>query len=455
MNKKRIIIFISLETYLRNWIAAGAFDEINQTHDILYVIPKYDWDSVEIESFGIKNYVVINQKKWRMFFFRKILLITMIRFSKRSYAFRVKTSNFRNSLSKNLYKLLSKGAIYHSFLFLSKMLLGRWNEISKIYNEFEPDLVIAPSLAADSFTIGMTYSANLHKIKSLILINSWDNLVSKGVMPIQPSFIGLWGQQSIRHALEIQQIPMSKLKILGVPRFESYFKKAESEFSIHDINGIPRDKKILLYPSTVLPFNDIEALTILDNELNTNPDYKDYVILFRSHPEMMSRNNEISVLEAGLKNIYLDVQTADFYLSRFKKKGDTSFGSSINKTSLDYYPSLLKSVSGLVCPATTLSLEGLLNGKPCVMLCYDDGEGYFLSASKVAKFENVQEVLSMSGVYPVYEKDNLLQNFRIMVDSLKDQKRSKEIIEATREVVFRDDQNYSERLSDFVNSIIE
>ena len=48
---KKIIIFISLQTYLRNWIDAGAFSELQKCHNILFIIPEYDWDPKEIENY--------------------------------------------------------------------------------------------------------------------------------------------------------------------------------------------------------------------------------------------------------------------------------------------------------------------------------------------------------------------------------------------------------------------
>ena len=272
--KKNLIIFISLQTYLRNWIDAGAFSELHNKYNILYVIPEYDWNPKEIENYGIQNYKVIKQATWRKFLFRRILLVTMVRYSKRSMAFRIKIANF-SGLMKWIHKVVSWDIFYQIFLTLCKFILGRWKELDEVFNNFKPDLVIAPSLAADSFTIDFTHTANKNKVKSLILINSWDNLVSKGVMPIQPTYVGLWGKQAWQQAVSVQRIAESKLIILGVPRFESYFSKDTSNISIHEVNNIPQNKKIILYPATALPFDDVQALTTLDREISSNPKYRD------------------------------------------------------------------------------------------------------------------------------------------------------------------------------------
>ncbi|SDM88421.1 CDP-Glycerol:Poly(glycerophosphate) glycerophosphotransferase [Daejeonella rubra] len=450
--KKNLLIFISLQTYLRNWIDAGAFSELHNKYNILYVIPEYDWDPREIENYGIQNYKVIKQATWRKFLFRRILLVTMVKYSKRSMAFRIKIANF-SSVMKLIHTVVSWDIFYQIFLSLCKFILGRWKGLDQVFNDFKPDLVIAPSLAADSFTIDFTHTANKNRIKSLILINSWDNLVSKGVMPIQPTYVGLWGKQAWDQAVRVQRIAERKLMILGVPRFERYFSKDTSSISIHEVNNIPPDKKIILYPATSLPFDDIQALTTLDNEISTNPMFRDYVILFRAHPEMLPRVEEKNVLDAGLKNVYIDSQTAKFYFSRFENTSG-SYESTINSTSLDYYPALLKSIVGMVCPATTLSLEGLINGKPCVMICYNDGKNHYLSPDQIAKFENVQEILGLVGVFPCYEKGILLDNFRKMMELSTDPVISEKIKEATLAIVYVDELPYASRLSRFVEKVI-
>ena len=449
---KNIVIFISLQTYLRNWIDAGAFTELQKQHNILFIIPEYDWDPKEIENYGISNYHTIKQSEWRKLLFRRMLLVTMVRYSNRSMAFKIKTQNFSNKGIKYLHHLISKNGFYHLFMFACKTVLGRWSELNKVIKSFNPDLIISPSLAADSFSIDLTLTANINKIKSIILINSWDNLVSKGVIPIKPTYVGLWGVQSIKHAVEVQQISEEKLVTLGVPRFESYFKNIEISNSIHRFNDIPSNKKIILYAATVMPFDDIAALKLLNDELINNPEYKDYVILFRAHPEMMARVDEVNLEDCNFAKVFIDKHTANFYRSRFN---GTAKPSTINETSLDYYPTLLKNIVGIVGPPTTLTLEGLINGKPCLMICYNDGKNHHLSPEKMSKFENVQEVLSLEGVYPCYEEAQLLNNFRKMITASSNNKLSKRIIQATNKFVYSDNLPYSKRLYNFIEKIFQ
>jgi hypothetical protein len=450
---KKIIIFISLETYLRNWIDANAFKLIESNFEVLYVIPEYDWDPKIIEKYGIFNYKIIKQDKSRMFLFRRILMVTMFRYAKKSLAFRIKISYFSKKMWI-IHKIVSLNILFPIFVFLSKKILGKWDEFDNIIQAYNPDLVIAPSLMADSFTIDMTYTCNIRKVNSLILINSWDNLISKGVIPIQPTYLGVWGNQAVKQAIEVQNIRIDKIKILGVPRFENYSIGKLNSKSIYERNGIPLTKKIILYASTSLPFDDVSILKLIDDEISTNSQMQEYVVLFRAHPEMMLRVDELNILEQGFKNVYLDDQTASFYLSRFNNE-KKSFASSINTTDLRYYPDLLSTISAMVCPATTLSLEGLMNGKPCLMICFNDDKNTYLPPGQVAKYENVQQILSLEGVLPCYYENEFLVNFNKLIEISKDLNNASIIADGTKDIVYKDDTPYENRLLNFVNQILD
>ena len=108
----------------------------------------------------------------------------------------------------------------------------------------------------------------------------------------------------------------------------------------------------------------------------------------------------------------------------------------------------------MVCPATTLSLEGLINGKPCVMICYSDDKNKYLSPDQIAKFENVQEILSLEGVFPCYEEGILLENFRKMLETCDNPVISEKIKEGTMAIVYSDKEPYGSRLSRFVEKVI-
>lgn len=452
--KKRLMVFISNETYLRNWIGAGAFDALKQDYELRYVIARDYWDPDVIRSFGVHQFDVISQSSWRKFFLRRLLTVTMYKHARKSRAFTIKLRFVRQRWVW-LYKTLALPGIYQGLLAAIQALMPRWGEFEELVLRYKPAAVLAPSLAADSFTIDAAYSAKKLGVKSMLLINSWDNLVSKGVLPLPPDCVGVWGAQGVNQAARVQGVPNDRIVALGVPRFDRYFNDdgVGRAIDIHEFNGIPRGKKIVLYAATSIPFDDIAALEILDSFISTDPGCSDYIILFRPHPEMLRRKGERSFFDCSFSHVVLDQQVAMHYKARFDHSSKVE-GSHINDTELEYYPALLKTVAAVVCPPTTLGVEGAMNGAPCLMICYGDGKNTWLSPDQMCQYESVEEVLAMPGVVPCRAESDLISCFQKIIDLSRNEQARDALASATRYVVYRDSTPYSERLRRLVGHLV-
>ncbi|MHB1195129.1 MAG: CDP-glycerol glycerophosphotransferase family protein [Longimicrobiales bacterium] len=454
--KKSLVILISNENYLRNWIRAGAFEELRAGYRLHYVVARESyWDPALLKDYGIADYSVVEQPAYRKFLLRRLLLVTMFKHTRRSKAFRIKMRAVGPRWAW-LYRFLALPVLYEVFLAGLRLGLPRWRDLARVLSRITPAAVIAPSLAADSLTIDTTYTANKLGIKSMLLINSWDNLVSKGVLPLPPDCVGVWGTQGIDQATRVQNVPRDRVVALGVPRFDRYFRKdaPKPDIDIHQFNGIPTDKKILLYGATSIPFDDMSALRILDREISDNPDYSDYVILFRPHPEMMKRVGERPFHECGFENVVLDRQLGDFYTQRFSNDESSFPKLTTNRAELEYYPALLSAIEVVVCPPTTLGVEGAMCGVPCLMICYGDKKNTYLSPDQVCQYENVEEILAMPGVVACHSESSLVECFRQAINFSRSEKARDALREATRFVVYRDDRPYAERLRILVDHLV-
>lgn len=452
-SRQNIIVLISNENYLRNWIAASAFTELAERYDLHYVVAKDYWDPEMIRNFGIDDFGVVEQANYRKFLLRRVLTVTMFKHTRRSKAFRIKMALVRQSLAP-LYKFLALPGIYALFLAAVRAVLPTWPEFAAVVRRVRPVAIVAPSITADNFTIDMTHAAARLGVKSMILVNSWDNLVSKGVLPIAPDCVVVWGEQGVKHATYIQGIPSERAIPLGMARFERYFDEsvdAAQVGALRALNGIPDGKKVILYAATALPFDDIAALEILDQAISSDRRLADYVILFRPHPEMMQRAAEKNFADCHFKNVLIDVQVSGFYSSRFEGEHKASF---INDAELGYYPVLLRSIAVTVCPPTTLGLEGGINGVPCLMICYGDGKNTWLSPEKMCQYESVEDVLAMPGIVACRREEDLVEGLLEVIRLSEDPEARARLAEATRYVVHHDDKPYAVRLADLVDNLV-
>lgn len=454
MTDRNIMVIIVLESYLRNWIESETFRELNKDYNLNYIILQHYWDTEKVKNYGINNYKLLTQDEKRKLQLYKFLTVTMLKFSKKAKGFKIKTDDLKG-IGRIKGKILSVPVIYNVLRFAIENFFPVWKELDKLINEIKPELIIMPSQAADSWTIDMILTARKRKIKSLVLINSWDNLVSKGVIPTPPDCLAVWGPQGVKQALNVQNIPREKLVVLGSPRFEMYFeeKPKNSKDYICAYNNIPTGKKIILFASSAAPFDDCSALKILDDEITNNKKYHDYIILYRPHPEKMPRKDEKHIFEYDFKNVYLDKQTEQFYNLSLDSNARSSF-SHLNEAKLDYYPRLLNSIDGVVGPPTTLSLEGAFIGVPYLIICYGDNKNVYLTPDKMSEFEHIKEILSFSGVIPCREQESLLACFEKLIMYTKDEDIKKNLIRDTEYILYRDHIPYPIRLKNAVDRLL-
>lgn len=459
-SKANITIFISMVSYLRNWIGAGAFEQLEKTYNVTYLIPEYDWNPNDITNFTSCKYVVIKQAKWRRNILRRFLTVSMVSASKRSEAFRIKISymRLRSRLAFSVFKL---DIFFNVLSNLLVWLMPKWEELSEYISESKPDLFIAPSLLADSFTMDLALTAKKSCVKTIILVNSWDNLISKGTLPYELDSLAVWGVSSIKHAQYVQRIGIDKISVLGVPRFDCYFNgnlisglNSSDKDYIYACNCIEKSKKIILYPATSLPFDDIQALALLDRAISTNQKLVDYVVLYRPHPETFPRLKEKNFFDQKFKNVVMDQQMVSYYRTRFGINEGAHVPSAINITDLEYYPKLLRSIYSVVCPATTMALEALLLGKSVVMICYDDGVNKWFPPSEICRYENVRELMSLPGVVVCDEETSLASSLFLSIEMTEQPNISQLISDSTQGIVYRDSDSYSVRLLHLVNKLL-
>ena len=78
----------------------------------------------------------------------------------------------------------------------------------------DPKIILFPSSAYDPVAIDLTLIGKSHKITTFNLIDNWDNLSSKSILWVLSDFVGVWGQQSKEHAIDIQCYNPESVKIL-------------------------------------------------------------------------------------------------------------------------------------------------------------------------------------------------------------------------------------------------
>ena len=424
--KKKILIVIASDLYVRNYITTDAFSDLEKNYDCYYLSN----DSITLKD-------LVQQKKEHVDFFGidnvahrehfKLLEVLMWRYRKRCSTFRFRflrliniqlliwngnpKEYLRNVASFVRANLLSRHSkVYYSLIFGNKFVF-KFRFPSLFYNipvnqdlknkvlDVNPDLIIFPSAAYDPTGIDLIQIAKERNIASLFLIDNWDNLSSKSVFYIRPDFLGVWGEQSKKHAIDIHEFKEEQVFEVGTPRFDSYYqvnnKKIPSYFSF----------EYVLFVGCAIPFDELSALKILDAEISQNPDrYDGLKIIYRPHPWRQRRLKEDFFRECEFKNIILDPQMTAYYQ---EQKSSISF-----QPELNYYPSLLSNARFVTGPLTTMLIEASIFYRSVLAIAYNDGIHFTSPHNALKYYAHFQGLEQLEGLSLSKKRSQYAHNFK-------------------------------------------
>ncbi|HZT46146.1 MAG TPA: hypothetical protein VFA24_08210 [Gaiellaceae bacterium] len=121
--------------------------------------------------------------------------------------------------------------------------------VVRFLEDFAPDVVVVTHLARDSVQADYIRAANRLGLHSAYPVFSWDNLTNKGLVHELPEAVLVWNEIQAREAVELQEIPRDRVRVLGAWSYDHWFDWQPStmreEFCARV--GLRADRPIALY----------------------------------------------------------------------------------------------------------------------------------------------------------------------------------------------------------------
>lgn len=456
--KKNISIFISMQGYVRNYISSGALRDLSKEYNLSLIISDKVLDLVEIQSakFQYKIYEEDHNRNQVHYY---ILDLLMWRYRKKSSTFRFRlkrTQGFRLDFLDNM-NFISKAIriiwrcvrviyflirnlilanalvlpIYSSYLTRK---IGKNSKLESIIISQEPDLVLFPCSAHDPVGNDLINICKSLKIPSFFLVDNWDNLSSKSVFVDKPDFIGVWGVQSVEHAINIQNFNKDNILILGTPRYQHYFDTRNIKLTS------PYKTKYILFVGTALEFDEPSVLYRIDDILSSNELFKSIKIVYRPHPWRQGLN---IVDVKKTKNIIIDDDLKEAYL-----RNDNS--NNLQPT-LENYPALIQNSEFVMGGLTSMLIEALIFRKSFLGLTHDDKKNLTSMHNVYKAYEHFRGIENIENVFLC---DNL-QDLEIQMELTLKKSINAEVIDAQRDYFYSQPViGYSKKLSSSCDLIL-
>lgn len=381
MNQK-ILFVLNTQEYFRNYITSGT----------LSAIKKWCWFLVDkkvtgpIANVGGERIIPYTYPADKARLHWHLLNMNMVKFMSRSKTFKFRFMRLSRRYQLQ-YKFLATPLLYDLVKFYILKKVGD-QELEQIISKLGPSLILIPTSGYEGLTFEIIKIAKKLGIPTCLLIDNWDNLCSKTIFTRKPDYLAVWGQQSVEMAERIHDFDKEKIFILGTPRFIQYFRNTKALPS-------PYPFRFALFAGNAIPFDEISTLKKIDQIIeNSNQDIK---IVYRPHPWRHPRRCFDTFFEYDFKNVILDTDARRYY----KKESDNF------SPALSYYPKLLANCQYMICPLSTMLIEGLFFNKKVFVLTYDDGIHFTNPKNAYRYYEHFQGIDNLENVIIIDKFENL------------------------------------------------
>ncbi len=403
---KKVLILITNDNFVRNYINTSALNDLEKNFKCFYLVNK----ELKTKFKKKKSFTYTHSSNEKKIFKKFILKQTFlnhnisksVKFSIKKYT-KIKIwwseENFFEKIINTPKRIIAQLVRFFLFFIFSNSLgnfffrniqinMNENKDFIKAINISKPDLVIIPTQGQDIGDYDMIRICAKKKIKTLSLIDNWDNLSSRVMLKPFANFFGVWGEQSKKHAIEIQKIKKSTISIIGTPRFDHYknFKK-KSLFNF---------KYILFFEGFGLTENINEILDKLEI-IFSHSLFKEYKLIYRPHP-WRKDTNIVNIKK--YRNIILDPQLKKNYLDR-------KFDSSI-QPNLSYYPQLISNAKFIISAPTTMVIESMIFKKNIIVLGHKSNT-VFDHYNHVVELNHCDKIEKVKNVKMCWDLDKLFE----------------------------------------------
>lgn len=244
-------------------------------------------------------------------------------------------------------------------------LINKSEDFSKLLNFFK-DLNIqsvfttAPFLYSEELVVRV---ASRIKIPIYYSVLSFDNLTTRGYIPLKAEHYFVWNKYNKSELMRIDQsLTQDKITITGPPQFDFYFKDrfVMNEREWRNIKGIPLNRPIILYGANAKCWIPNEQILVkyIDNCISLGKIQRSPVVLLRPHPT----DSFVDWLEfaKSCKNVYI-------VKSLIKNQSENSINNKFSNFFLDDVINLCSTLEHSavhISYASTLALDGACFNKP-------------------------------------------------------------------------------------------
>ena len=443
---KKILVFIENDICYRHFLMNDTFKDTCLNNVVKFVFPEENnkrIENIKLENNYFNSEVIrLHQEKKRVQTWKYLLYINQLRwrFGKQNKIIRKQRKFSLGWKAFYLFKLMGMPVIWDFYKKIKFTFLKThtYQDFERLIKDFRPDIFIHPTTLDSLYINDLIYYGKKNKIKTIILMNSWDNPSTKNTVFNYPDLLCVWGEQTRSHALQFMKIPQKNVKIFGAAQFDVYrSKKYQSKKEFKNEYKI-NEEKIILYAGSSKGSNELRHLDLLDKAIDSKeiPNCK---IIYRPHPWGQGGLNGNKIYKRKCKNISFENKFVK-YLKDISNNIHYKFLSDYSDTH-----NTLSNVDFVISPLSTIIIEATIHGKPS--LCFLPNEAHAKHMNIDLHLIHFQEIFKSNLIFKASSDTELINNINMMIKNF-DKSQERKLIEFSNFFVKQFRNSYSQRLND-------
>jgi len=421
-DKKRIAIVLFNRQYIRSWIDTGLLRGLIDTgeFDVTVFIPNHvliQWADADQYKTSVIESIEPTKAATNLVALSWVALrsrSSTFRFSlERNFLSDYRLFPFRIGIKEGFFQFLRnlrtigvntrakrKSVLYFFPLFRLKSRKNR----QKLENGYAMpskiadgnfDWLVMPCNALDELMTDYLAHARRIKLRSILAIDNWDNLTSKSAFVVHPNLMTVMGAKCVEYAVEIHNSNPKTVLPIGLPRFDTYR-------TLWKNGGTTKrsSQKRVLYAGFSLAHSERRIVDALANFLDNQYGSGVIEVHYRPHPLAVPRIDNYEI-----KNPHVVV---------------TEHGN-LSRTGMPHmneeFINALAEANVVVGAPTTLMLEAMLVGRPCVLDITSDKFHRTTAGNAAQRYTHMRDLLAVRDLARGETIDQLISAVNKILDA--------------------------------------
>jgi CDP-glycerol glycerophosphotransferase (TagB/SpsB family) len=324
----------------------------------------YNHSDVRIEGIEMRSFVERRSEDF-MNTLSRLLVDTHYLHYKRLELLDAKRSSlgyFRYGMRELIVKLFSGARIFHRlFRFADEKVTGK-HIFDTLLDSYSPDTIFCTDLF-EQLGLQLIREAKQRGIKTVGMVRSWDNCLSKGLLRVIPDVVMVNNEILKNEIITIHDAREENVIIVGLPQFDAFIQ--ESPLNRDDFfrqnNLDPKKRLIVFAPAgSILSDTDDDICDILIKAKAEGDLPTDTQLFVRNHPQHPARLSEFR----GLPDVFIQMPGEVLDPKTHKE-------TELTPSEQVFLRDLMAHTDTLVWVATSLCLDALVFDVPQVVVNFD------------------------------------------------------------------------------------